>query len=298
MLKYLRKYKSTLLTKVNPASLGLFRILIGFIFVIQSVSFLSGDFIQENFIDSKVRFRFSYFEFLEPLSEQGMGLLMFLMFLSAVFIMFGRFFKIAAGLFGLIFTYIWLLDKSYFNNHYYFISLLVLLLLFTNADAWGSFKGKNKKVSVPYYQVFALKAQIFIAFFIAGINKINYYWLIKNQPMQHILEAKAELNGYDWLNAPIFYSFFSWSGLIFDLSIGFLLWVPKTRRIGIILFVAFNLMNYWLFHDIGEIGIFPFLLLACLAIFLNPETIAKKLEWLVPNKGKKSNASESKIIPY
>lgn len=298
MLNYLQKYKSTLLTKVNPASLGLFRILIGFIFVIQTVSFLSEGFIQQNFVDSKIRFRFSCFEFLEPLSKQGMNLLLLIMLISGVLIIFGRFFKFATTLFGLIFTYIWLLDKSYFNNHYYFISLLVLILLFTNADAWGSLKGKNKKTSVPYYQIFALKAQIFLAFFIGGINKINYYWLIKNQPMQHVLETKAELNGYDWLSSPAFYSFFSWSGLVFDLSIGFLLWFPKTRRVGIYLFVAFNLMNYWLFHDIGEIGIFPFLLLACIAIFLNPDAIAKTFGWIVPNKKTKSNVTDSKVTPY
>jgi hypothetical protein len=39
-------------------------------------------------------------------------------------------------------------------------------------------------------------------------------------------------------------------------------------------------MNFWLFHDIGEIGFFPFLLLACLPIFMNPEKVAMKLRWL------------------
>jgi vitamin K-dependent gamma-carboxylase len=296
MFQFWRTYKSKMLEEVNPSSLGLFRILIGFILFIQTVSFMSDDFVTKNFVDSNIRFKFSNFEFLEPLSEQGMNLLLFAMMIASIFIMLGRFFKIATAFFGLAFTYLWLLDKSYFNNHYYFISLLVLLLFISNADAWGSLKGKNKKATIPYYQVFALKAQIFLTFFIAGINKINYYWMVKHQPMKHILEAKAELNGYDWLNSSFFTGFFSWSGLLFDLSIGFLLWIPKTRRLGVLMFIVFNLLNYWLFHDIGEIGIFPFLLLACIPIFLDPIKTSKKLEWLVPNKTKITSKSTSKPI--
>ena len=171
------------------------------------------------------------------------------------------------------------------------MSLISLLLLFSNADAWGSLKGKNKKVSIPYYQVFALKAQIFLTFFIAGINKINYFWLIKHQPMKHILETKATISNSPWIDTAFFHAFFSWSGMLFDLAIGFLIWIPKFRKWGIILFIGFNLMNFWLFHDIGEIGFFPFLLLACLAIFLNPDKIEAKLKWLVPRKPKKDSIS-------
>lgn len=284
MLKSLGNFRSSLLQEVHPASLGLFRILVGFVFMIQTFSFISEDFIQKHIFDSMVSFKFYYFQFLEPLSPSGMKFVMFLMLISALLIMIGRFFKIAAAIFTLSFTYFWLLDKGYFNNHYYFMSLLGLLLFFTNADAWGSLRGKNNRVAIPYYQVFALKAQIFLVFFIAGINKINYYWIVKFQPMKHILETKAQVNGYDWIASDFMFAFFSWSGMLFDLFIGFLLWVPRFRKIGIIFFIAFNLMNYWLFHDIGEIGFFPLLLLACLSIFLNEQKVASKLAWIAPAK--------------
>ncbi|MDB3906761.1 HTTM domain-containing protein [Crocinitomicaceae bacterium] len=296
MNQLISKYKERLLAPVSPSSLGLFRILVGIILMLQTMYFISTDFVQVHIFDSPIAFKFRYFEFLEPFSPSGMKFLMLVMFLSTIGIIFGRLFKISAALYGLTFTYFWLLDMSYFNNHYYFISLLALLLFLSNADGWGSLKGKNRKESIPYYQVFALKGQIFITFFIAGLNKLNYYWLVENQPMKHILETKAEIAGTTWINNSFFYNFFSWSGLLFDLFIGFLLWIPRFRKIGIISFLAFNLINFWLFYDIGEIGFFPFLLLACMAIFLDPEKVASKLHWLSPEK-KKNKKDKKDAFP-
>jgi len=286
MNQYIRNYRTLLLSEVSPASLGLFRILVGLVLFFQTLYFIATDFVQVNIFDTTLAFKFQYFSFLEPLAPGQMKFLTLLMLLATVGIVFGRFLKLSTAIFGLSFTYLWLLDMSYFNNHYYFISLLILLLFFTNADAWGSFKGKGRKTSIPYYQIFVLKAQIFITFFIAGINKLNYYWIVKFQPMKHILETKASVSGTTWIDSTFFHAFFSWSGLVFDLCIGFLIWMPKFRKVGIIAFVLFNLLNFWLFYDIGEIGFFPFLLLACLVIFFNPEKIAKKLTWLVPNAPK------------
>ncbi|XOV68385.1 MAG: HTTM domain-containing protein [Fluviicola sp.] len=297
MKELISKYKEHLNAPVSPASLGLFRILVGIVLMLQTMYFMSTDFVQVHIFDSPIAFKFRYFEFLEPLSPSGMKFIMLLMLLSTIGIILGRLFKLSAAIYCLTFTYFWLLDMSYFNNHYYFMSLLALLLLFSNADGWGALKGKNRKESIPYYQIFALKGQIFIAFFIAGVNKINYYWLVENQPMKHILETKAEVAGTQWINNSFFYQFFSWSGLLFDLFIGFLLWIPKFRKIGIIAFVFFNLINFWLFYDIGEIGFFPFLLLACISIFLDPKKVAEKLSWLTPTKKSDKKVSNKKDTP-
>lgn len=298
MKQLLSRYKEQLMAPVSPSTLGLFRISVGIILMLQTMYFISSDFVQEHIFDSVVSFKFQYFEFLEPLPPGGMKFLMLIMLIATVCIIFGRFFKIATAVYGLTFTYFWLLDMSYFNNHYYFMSLLALLLLFSNADAWGSLKGKNKKASVPYYQLFALKGQIFITFFVAGINKLNYYWLAENQPMKHILETKASVSGADWINNAFFYGFFSWTGLLFDLFIGFLLWIPRFRKIGIIAFAAFNLTNFWLFYDIGEIGFFPFLLLACITIFLDPDKVAARLAWLSsPLKATKKKETLPSVSP-
>jgi len=242
----------------------LFRIFFGIVLFVQTSWFIQANFIQENFIDSK--FQIPFFSFLHPLPEQGMKFLLLLMLFASVGIILAKLYRISVITFLVSFTYLWLLDKSYFNNHYYFMSLMVFLMYFIkpNQSSKGIF---NFSGTVHHWQLFVLKAQVFIVFFVAGIHKLNYYWIVEFQPMKHILETKSQVSNLDFLNSEVMFAFFSWTGLLFDLSIGFLLWHTKTRRLGLIFFIAFNLLNLWLFYNIGEIGFFPFALLACLPLF-------------------------------
>ncbi len=281
-MDWIENFKRSLFKQESAASLGLFRILFGIVLFAQTVWFIKTDFITLNLFDPVLHFKFYFFQFLEPLSKPMMKVMMLLMLLSTVLITIGRWLKSALVFFGLSFTYLWLLDKSYFNNHYYFISLLVFLLLFTSANNWGSFRAKKRdEGTISYWQIFILKFQIFIVFFIAGINKLNPYWMFDFQPMKHIVEAKAALHNYEWLLNSFSFSSFSWAGLLFDLSIGFLIWSAKTRKYAFIIYVVFNILNFWLFYDIGEIGFFPFLLLACFSIFIKPKSVEDKLKWLI-----------------
>jgi len=116
---------------------------------------------------------------------------------------------------------------------------------------------------------------VFIVYFIAGINKINPYWLFDLQPMRHILELKSELTNNPVFRKSVVIIFASYSGLLFDLFIGFLLFMRKTRLLAFILLFLFHLGNHFLFKDVGEIGIFPFLMLTTLILFINPEILIK-----------------------
>tara|TARA_B100000809_G_C15067124_1_gene504590 strand:- start:78 stop:1445 length:1368 start_codon:yes stop_codon:yes gene_type:complete len=280
-LSWITNFKQSLFKEESAASLGLFRMLLGIVLFAQTLWFIKTEFIVENVFEPSLHFKFYYFQFLEPLSKPLMKIMMLLMLVSTLLVAIGKLFKPALVFFGLSFTYLWLLDKSYFNNHYYLISLLVFLLLFTNANSWGGYGSKKGTTfTVPYWQIFIIKFQIFIVFFIAGINKINTYWMVDMQPMKHILETKASLNNYDWLANDFSFAFFSWLGLLFDLSIGFLIWLNKTRRFALVFYILFNIINFWLFYDIGEIGFFPFILLACLTIFFESAKVEQKLGWL------------------
>ena len=68
----------------------------------------------------------------------------------------------------------------------------------------------------------------------------------------------------------------SYSGLLFDLFIGFLLIFQPTRTIGFILVISFNIANFYLFRDVGEIGLFPFLMMSTLILFTNPNKIRER----------------------
>ena len=85
---------------------------------------------------------------------------------------------------------------------------------------------------------------VFIVYFIAGINKLNTYWLIDLQPMKHILELKAEITNNPIFKKETIIMLACYAGLLFDLFIGFLLFSKKTRFFGFILALSFHLSNH------------------------------------------------------
>ena len=109
------------------------------------------------------------------------------MLISNFGMLYNKISRICTFIFLCCFTYFWLLDKGYFNNHYYFISLILFLLFLVDRNS--SFKSK---IYVPRISIFSLQLIVCITYFIAGLNKLNPYWLIEFQPMSFILEAKCD----------------------------------------------------------------------------------------------------------
>jgi len=287
---------------VHPSSLGLFRILFGCAMFIQTAHFIATDFVEHHITRPIIHFPYHFFQFVTPLPPLAMTVLMWMMLIASALIAIGFLYRYAVGLFLMCFTYLWLIDKGFFNNHYYLITLLSILLLFVGGDAWGALRRRmpnknNKKKSINYipnWQLFILKAQILIVFFVAGIHKLNPYWLIHFQPMDYILNAKADISGLAFLRSTAVAAFFSYSGLIVDISVGFLLWFRRTRILGIVFLIGFNFLNFWLFWNIGEIGIFPLLLLTCTVLFLEPDTPAR---WFGRQSTNRSSSTHQLVNP-
>lgn len=302
----MNRFMNYLYRPVSPSSLGLFRILFGLVMFIQTAYFIQSGFVEKNILDPIIHFKYHFFQFLEPLPDFGMHLLMWVMLLSTVLIMTGFFYRAGVLVFLLTFTYLWLLDKGYFNNHYYLISLMSFLMLWVQADGWGAL-GKKAVKSIPNWQIFILKAQMVIVFFIAGLNKINPYWLMEFQPMQFILERKAEVSELPFIKSAAIAAFFSYGGFLLDLLVGFGLWWKRTRFISILALIAFNVLNFWMFWNIGEIGIFPLMILSTILLFVEPELPEQWKKRFFPKektvhskkqkKGKSAKKKEGKTKP-
>jgi hypothetical protein len=207
----------------------------------------------------------------------GMNVLMGLLLISTILITIGWYSKLGLISFFIGFTYLWLIDKGYFNNHYYLMSLISFLLIWMPVENSFSLNKKKQNLDkkyIPYWPIMTLKLQWFLVFFIAGLAKVNKFWILELQPMKHAVAYKAEITGNEIWNSEIWPLFFSYGGLIFDLSIGFLLWSSKTRILGIILLLFFNVSNLIFFHDIGEIGIFPLFVICSVVLFIEPEKIS------------------------
>lgn len=266
-MKKINYYLNDRLQEPIPSiSISLFRLIYASILLVQTCYFLSSNFIQNNIINPLVSFPF--INNIEPTNTLVLICLGYIMLIANLGMLYNKIARISTFIFCLCFTYFWLLDKGYFNNHYYFISLICLLLAIV--EKRPSF---SKNIYTPRIALFSLQAMVFIVYFIAGINKLNTYWLIELQPMKHILELKAEITNNPIFKKETIIMLACYAGLLFDLFIGFLLFSKKTRFFGFMLALSFHLSNHYLFSDVGEIGIFPFIMITTLILFINPHTL-------------------------
>jgi uncharacterized membrane protein YphA (DoxX/SURF4 family) len=267
----IRAASKALVKPTDAAALGTFRVLFGALMVWEVYRYHSNNRISYYYIEPNFYFTYELFPFVTPVPGQWMYLVFFVMGLAALGIALGFFYRVSALIFFLTYTYVFLLDKAQYNNHYYLIILLAFLLVIVDAHRWASIDQKLRpglrSQYVPYWHSFILLAQVVIVYFYAGIAKINIDWLA-SRPMGDWLERRSDypVVGPYFETAGAAY-FFSYGGLIFDLTIGFLLIWPRTRLPAFLALLFFHLTNKWLF----SIGIFPYLMIAATLLFVSPD---------------------------
>ena len=258
----------TYLSKNYSASpLIIFRIGFGFMMLYSIIRFWSKDWINTLYLQPKFHFTYYGFEWVKPLGNLTY-LIFFICGLSALFVALGFKYRVAIITFFLSFTYIELMDKTTYLNHYYFISILSFLLIFLPANSSFSIDSYLKKKSyrlVPKWSIDAIKLLVSIVYVYAGLTKINSDWLFKAMPLKIWLPSKYDLPfiGETLMQQNWFHYAMSWSGMIYDLTIPFLLLYKKTRWFAFALVVFFHVFTGILF----PIGMFPYVMIVSSLIF-------------------------------
>lgn len=252
-----------------PASkLAVARVLFGLTMTIGCVRFLSLGWVHDQYVAPTVHFPYLNLEWLTPLPEFGMYGVFALMTLAALCIMLGLFYRQSAAIFFLAFTYIELLDKTYYLNHYYFVSVVALLFCFLPAhrsfslDVWR--RPSLRLDVVPRWTVDILKFQIALVYIFAGIAKINADWLLNAMPLSIWLPAHDDLPLIGpLLRLPWMAYVFSWAGMLFDCTVPFFLMHRRTRVYAYVAVVGFHTITGMMF----QIGIFPVVMIAMTLVF-------------------------------
>lgn len=267
-MKWLDKY---LLENRHIAPLVTFRILFGSIMFAGIVRFMLKGWVHEQYIAPKYHFSYYGFEWVKPLGSTGMYLLFGLMAAGFLFIALGWFYRSVTILTFLTFTYVELIDKTNYLNHYYFVSIVTFLLIFVPANRYFSIDNRNNParqlIEVPAWTILLFQFQLGIVYFFAGMAKLNADWLVQAMPLKIWLTAYTDLPligpllARDWVAY-----FFSWTGAAYDLSIPFLLSINNTRKIAFACVVGFHLMTALLF----PIGMFPYIMIAATLIYFSP----------------------------
>ncbi|MEL7159181.1 MAG: HTTM domain-containing protein, partial [Bacteroidota bacterium] len=129
-----------LFRRVSIAPLVVFRIAFGLMLLYGNYRTYAKGWIKELYIDPT--FHFSFFTWMTPLEGNGMYVVFAILAVCSLGITFGFLYRISTFVFLVLFTYVELLDKTYYLNHYYLVSLLVFWLLCVPAHHWFSVDAK------------------------------------------------------------------------------------------------------------------------------------------------------------
>lgn len=275
-----RFIKDYFLKSTESASLAVFRIFFGLMMTISIARFWIKGWINELYIKPKFFFSYYGFEWVKPLGQYTY-ILFFICGLASLFVMIGYKYRTAIITFFISFTYIELMDKTNYLNHYYFISLIGFILIFLPANTYFSVDAKvNPKLrfqKIPKWTVDCIKLMLGIVYFYAGLAKLNSDWLFRASPLNIWLPIRNTLPLVgDFMSQNWFHFTMSWAGALYDLSIPFLLLNKKTRNIAFVLVVVFHVFTRVLFN----IGMFPYIMIVSSIIFFDPKVHHKILSFI------------------
>ncbi|XP_049866279.1 vitamin K-dependent gamma-carboxylase [Pectinophora gossypiella] len=210
---------------------------------------------------------FPLFPFIRALPMPYMALVYAALWIGALGIMLGYKYRFTSIMFTTCYWYLFLIEKSFWNNHSYLFGLAGLLLSCTQAHCFWSIDvyldPSKLKTTVPYWNYFVLKYQFFILYFMAGMKKGTAEWLT-GYSVQNLSEHWVFEPFKFFLTVPqIDYLIVHWFIFVFDLTVAVWMMWSRTRHVAMVFCAMFHLMNSRLFR----IGMFPWVCLATMPLY-------------------------------
>ncbi|KQC32723.1 HTTM domain-containing protein [Nonlabens sp. YIK11] len=270
---------SWLFKQVDNSALVAFRIIFGLLLACEAFGSIATGMVRRQFIEPEFTFTFIGFEFLEPIPGNWMYVFYSVMGVAGLMVMVGYKYRIAITYYAITWTYVYLLQKSSYNNHCYLMMLLNYIMIFLPAHRSVSVDStidpsiKREHMSRGIY-VFII-GLIWIVYAYATVAKFYPDWLDGSFP-RYLMSTRGknwDILQHEWAHEAIKYF-----GLTFDLLIvPFLLW-KRTRWIAVAASIFFHLFNSVVF----KIGIFPYMALSFLLFFFSVQKVHQWFLWKKP----------------
>ncbi len=265
-----------LFKQIDNTGLVLFRVVFGALIAIEAFGAIITGWLKRTLIEPQYTFNFIGFDFLQPLPEHWMYAYFIVMGVFGVFVMLGHRYRFSMACYALMWSCVYLMQKSSYNNHYYLMMLLCWLMVILPANGWFSLDSKQnpavKSPSMPRWCLLVLILQVWIVYTFASVAKFYPDWLNASIP-ELFMKGKVDywlIGGYlqkTWVHWCIAYV-----GIAFDLLIVPLMLWKRTRLLGFAISVFFHLFNSIVF----QIGIFPYMSIAFALFFFSPEILQKR----------------------
>jgi vitamin K-dependent gamma-carboxylase len=257
----------------DGAGLGAFRLLFGALLCFSVARFWAYGWIDELYVQPSFHFTYFGFGWVRPWPGLGMYVHFAVMALAALCLCVGVASRLSALIFFLTFTYAELIEKASYLNHYYFVSLVSLLLAtmpcgaaFSVDAIWRHRRGLPR-LDARAWCYGVLRAQVGLLYFFAGLAKLNGDWLLAAEPLGTWLALHAEtpLIG-PWLASRAGAYVASYAGAAFDLSIPIWLSWRRSRPAAYAVVVVFH-VGVWLLFPIG---VFSWVMIVATTLFFDP----------------------------
>lgn len=287
-----------LFKRVDNSSLIVFRIFFGILVACECYGAILTGWVKRTLIDPQFTFNFIGLDWLQPLQGNGMYIYFLVMGTLGIMIAIGYKYRFAVLSFTLLWTAVYLMQKTAYNNHYYLLILVSGFMCFFPANRYCSLDVKlnpsKKQNHMPNWVKWTIVLQLFIVYTYASVAKMYGDWLDFGM-IKILMAGKADylLIG-DLLQEPWLHKIVGICGILFDLLlVPALLWKP-TRKWAFFASIFFHLFNAIVF----QIGIFPFLSLAFTVFFFEPQTIRNIFlkSKTVYTEGEPENPSYKSII--
>lgn len=271
-----------LFKQVDNSPLIVFRVLFGLLITLEAWGAILTGWVRRTLVEPEFTFNFIGFDFLQPLPGLGMYFYFGVMGLFGVFVMLGFKYRFSVIAYTLLWTSVYLMQKTSYNNHYYLLILLLIFMCIVPAHRYFSIDAKQnpsiRSIKMPNWVVIFIIGQIWIVYTYASLAKLYPDWLDGTFP-ELLMKGKAHywLVG-DLLQEPWAHMTICIFGILFDLLVvPLLLWKP-TRKAMFIASIFFHLFNSIVF----QIGIFPYMSLAFTVFFFPKDYINRKFLKLKP----------------
>ena len=227
---------------------------------VTALRFLAKGWVREFYTLPSYHFTWPGFHFAIPLPHQGLVLVFVAMAISAACAALERWVFASALSFTLLFVYVELLDRTYYLNHYYLITLVAMLFTATTSVV----RITGGRARVPRWLPLLLRTQVGLVYVYAGIAKLNMDFLFRGEPLHTWLlhHGDVPLIG-PMLILPITAIAMSWAGTLFDLLVVPTLLLSATRSYAYAMVVCFHLITFTLLG----IGVFPWFMMALATLY-------------------------------
>lgn len=260
---------------VDNAPLILFRIIFGLLIFAESFGAILTGWVRKVLIEPEFNFTIIGFEWLQAPDGPAMYIHFALMAVCGLMVMLGFYYRLGMAGFTILWTMVYWMQKSAYNNHYYFLILLCIFMLILPAHAYASLDAKRNSSIVsttcPRWCISIFLIQMWIVYTFAATHKLYPGWLDGEFISMNFFSKSnywliGDLLQKSWLQEAVIYG-----GIAFDGLIVYFLLYKKTRVPAFIVSIIFHLFNSIVF----QIGIFPYLMIGLTVFFFEPESIRK-----------------------